>query len=315
MSEPITETRETADILDRVRKLLAKAESTDSEAERVALTERATELIAKYGIDRAMLAASDTASDPVVDKTFIIGKPFSEKMMNLMFNIATPLRAKSRTIKRWNPELHGGRTDGGWEYGLRVFAHESDMLRIELLYASLRNQAIAGMKHIKGDPGQKYGQRQKAERESYLDGFVSAIYFRIVAAEKAAQEAREAQQQEERDRAMLEGTVSSGPGVALVLADRKVAVERAFDSAYGITAQDRAEQKARQAKWREKYEQERAQCPRCSKGRPCRAHGTAAGRTSQRVGSRWWDGYDDGQKAHIGDSNAVASSGQKELED
>ena len=45
-------------MLDKVRKLLAKAEDpacTPAEAE--ALTAKATELIAKYGIDQAVLAA------------------------------------------------------------------------------------------------------------------------------------------------------------------------------------------------------------------------------------------------------------------
>ena len=46
-------------LLARVRKLLAKAEDpgcTPAEAE--ALTDKAAQLIAKYGVDRAMLAAA-----------------------------------------------------------------------------------------------------------------------------------------------------------------------------------------------------------------------------------------------------------------
>ena len=55
-------------ILDKVRKLLAKAEDpacTPAEAE--AFTAKAAELIAKYGVDSALLAAADPAADPVGD--------------------------------------------------------------------------------------------------------------------------------------------------------------------------------------------------------------------------------------------------------
>ena len=58
-------TTETPDkLLDRVRKLLAKAEDasvTPPEAE--ALTAKAAELMAKYGIDRALLAAARPETD------------------------------------------------------------------------------------------------------------------------------------------------------------------------------------------------------------------------------------------------------------
>ena len=53
-----------AALLDRVRKLLTKAESdgvTAAEAE--ALTAKAAELMAKYGIDRALLAARRPETD------------------------------------------------------------------------------------------------------------------------------------------------------------------------------------------------------------------------------------------------------------
>ena len=56
-------------LLARVRKLLAMAEDpacTAAEAE--AFTTKATELIAKYGVDRALLAAADPSSDIVGDR-------------------------------------------------------------------------------------------------------------------------------------------------------------------------------------------------------------------------------------------------------
>lgn len=312
-NETVVESAKEDSRLDRVRKLLAKAELTDSAAEAEALNERAAELIAKYGIDRAMLAADGKQGDQVVDRVIIASKPFSDKMTTLLWNVAYPLRATGRNIRRWNPDLKGGRKKGGFEYGMRLFAYESDMARIEMLYTSLRNQALAGAAKIR-DTSSTYGQTQKAERESYLDGFTAAVYTRLQRAEREAEETREAEQRELQDKAMLEG-VKAGPGVALVLADRRTAVARAMDLANGITAADRARWAEDEKRSQERRKAERAECPRCKAGRPCRAHGTAFGRirSNERVGTRWSDGYADGQRAHLGGGNAVGT-GQSELE-
>ena len=50
------------DVLDKIRSLLAKAESTEFEPEAEAFTAKAQELMARYRIDRAVLAAG-TAGD------------------------------------------------------------------------------------------------------------------------------------------------------------------------------------------------------------------------------------------------------------
>ncbi|MEV4705532.1 DUF2786 domain-containing protein [Actinoplanes sp. NPDC049316] len=60
-------------LLERVRKLLAKAESpacTPAEAE--AFTAEAAELIAKYGVDQALLAGAGPALDPVGDRVVTV---------------------------------------------------------------------------------------------------------------------------------------------------------------------------------------------------------------------------------------------------
>ncbi|MFD0784986.1 DUF2786 domain-containing protein, partial [Micromonospora azadirachtae] len=55
-------------MLSKVRKLLAQAEDPAcTPAESAAFMSKATELIARYGVDRALLAARDPASDPVGD--------------------------------------------------------------------------------------------------------------------------------------------------------------------------------------------------------------------------------------------------------
>ena len=65
-------------LLDRVRKLLAKAEAvgvTPHEAE--ALTAKAAELMAKYGIDRALLAADEPETDRPANRILDIDNPWA----------------------------------------------------------------------------------------------------------------------------------------------------------------------------------------------------------------------------------------------
>ena len=66
-------------LLDRVRKLLAKAEAegvTPQEAE--ALTAKAAELMARYGIDRARLAASRPDTDRPGSRVIDIENPWAQ---------------------------------------------------------------------------------------------------------------------------------------------------------------------------------------------------------------------------------------------
>ena len=127
-------------LLDRVRKLLAKAEAegvTPPEAE--ALTAKAAELMARYGIDRARLAAA-------------------------------VVPAGVRSVRAW--------------------------------------------------------------RRSWLLGFVTAVITRVKAAEDRAVTEAEAETQ-------------TGPGTALVLADRAVVIRRQLEQAYPVTRRTRGSRPVR----------------------------------------------------------------------
>jgi len=329
-NQPITEARNTDSRLNLVQKLLYKAESTDSESEREALTERAAELMAKYGIDRAMLAESGAEADPVVDRVIWAIRPYAEPMRDLLWAIAQPLGAEARTVKQWDPTDHGGRTKGAWQYGLRLFVHSSNMLRIEMLYASLRNQAIAGASRIKGEA--EFGQDQRAYRINYLQGFSAAIGSRLAAAEAAAKQAQEAERQELADQAMLTGA-NVGRSVELVLADRRAVVRNTMHLAvYGkSTAEMEAASAANRERWaeqdrkaRERYEQrirEQQACGKCQSAKSgyCQEHRdmrpTSGGyRYRESVGADYrWTGYQDGQQAVLGTDKAVSNNSRKEL--
>ncbi len=87
-------TQETPDkLLDRVRKLLAKAEAervTPPEAQ--ALTAKAAELMAKYGIDRALLAAARPETDAPGSRLVEIDSPWSRVKAHLLCGLGAAMR-------------------------------------------------------------------------------------------------------------------------------------------------------------------------------------------------------------------------------
>src|SRR5580658_1005104 len=82
-------------LLDRVRKLLAKAEAegvTPPEAE--ALTAKAAELMAKYGIDRALLAAQRPETDQAASRMVDIYNPWARVQAHLLCGLASAMRCQ-----------------------------------------------------------------------------------------------------------------------------------------------------------------------------------------------------------------------------
>src|SRR5215475_445143 len=101
-------------ILEKVRKLLAKAEDpacTPAEAE--ALTDKAAELIAKYGVDRALLAATAPETDPLGDRVVDIGPPYALDKTGLLATVAGAMRCRS--VRRKQPTGHG------YAYAMHLF--------------------------------------------------------------------------------------------------------------------------------------------------------------------------------------------------
>src|SRR6185437_16589632 len=91
-------------LLDRVRKLLAKAEDesvTPPEAQ--ALTAKAAELMAKYGIDRALLAAVRPETDRPGDRIIDIANPWARVQAHLLCGLAAALRCQCVILPRTGP--------------------------------------------------------------------------------------------------------------------------------------------------------------------------------------------------------------------
>src|SRR5277367_4157804 len=106
-------------LLDRVRKLLAKAEAegvTPHEAE--ALTGKAAELMARYGIDRARLSAARPETDAPADKIVILDNPWASVKAHLLSGLAQALRCQCVLLDDKRTRLH-------------VFGYASDIERAD----------------------------------------------------------------------------------------------------------------------------------------------------------------------------------------
>jgi len=201
-------------LLARVRKLLAKAEAagtTPAEAE--ALTAKAAELMARCGIDRALLAAAQPETDQPADRKVDIDNPWARVQAHLLCGLAAALRCQCVILPR-----------PGSGTRIHIFGYASDIERTDVLYTSLLVQMWQGL--AAADPPAQV-RNVRAWRRSWLLGFTSAVTGRVRAAEQRAAV------QADQDRA------GSGPGTALVLADRSQIIQRQLDHAYPVTRKSR----------------------------------------------------------------------------
>jgi Protein of unknown function (DUF2786) len=208
-------TQSTTDLLDRVRKLLAKAEAegvTQHEAE--ALTAKAAELMARYGIDRALLGALHPETDSPADRVFDLDNPWAAVKAHLLAGLASALRCQCILLSRPDP---GSR--------IHVFGFQSDLERADILFTSLLVQMARA---LAAQPVPGFGGTAKAWRRSWMLGYASAVVARVRAAEEAAVAD-----------ATATGAPADGPSTALVLADRAVTVRRQAEHAYPRTRRTR----------------------------------------------------------------------------
>src|SRR5580692_5021678 len=120
----ITEAQGTTSRLDTIRALLAKAERASNDQERDAYTAMAAKLIAKYGVDEAMLNGSKNDSGQVQDVVTWVVRPFGDRMQDLLRGIAQEMGGQVRSVKQHTGSYQVGQLK--WQHGLRVFAFKSD---------------------------------------------------------------------------------------------------------------------------------------------------------------------------------------------
>jgi len=196
-------------LLDRVRKLLAKAEAEGVTAEEAqALTAKAAELMAKYGIDRALLAAQRPETDRPDNRIVEIYNPWARVQAHLLCGLAAALRCQCILL----PAKAGQR--------VHLFGYASDIERADVLYTSVLIQMWHGLATA-AVPA--WSDSPRAWRRSWLLGYAAAVTAKVRAAEQGA----------ERDAATAPGDGRSR--AALVLADRSMVIRRNVAQAYPVT--------------------------------------------------------------------------------
>lgn len=195
-----------AKLLNRVRALLAKAEATTYPEEAEAFTAKAAELVSRYGIDEAMLAAAGHSTDRIDRTRIAIGNPYSAEKALLLGSIAAVYRCRCLTYGTPRNVKH-----------CIVFGYGVDRERAELLYTSLYLQATTQAQH----QWPAYSHMSvNLYRRSWWYGFAAAVQDRLTEIEERTQ--RDTDNQAE----------AGAPGTAVVLADRRDIVAREFENAY-----------------------------------------------------------------------------------
>lgn len=191
-------------MLDRVRALLAKAESTDFPEEADAFTAKAQELMARHRIDHALLVATTGGREQPVTRRVSIDNPYEAPKTLLLQVVAEANSCRAVWMKRF------GFTT--------IVGFPTDLDSTELLFTSLLVQATRAMTQAKPSTDRFGRNTTRSFRQSFLTAYASRIGERLSAAAGGV------------DREMTE---SAGSARLLpVLAARDDAVRDAFETQF-----------------------------------------------------------------------------------
>ncbi len=197
--------------LGKIRKLLALAEDPSATpAEAAAFTEKAMALMARHGIDEALLSADTGRPGRVANRRLAMSAPYARDKATLAASIAMAMRCKPILLTRDKDVV------------LQIFGFESDVRNVDALFSSLLVQAAH---ELAVTPIPKH-EHPAAFRRSWWVGFAVAVNARLEQANRAAQ----AQAEQAHKDAATEAP--NGPSVALVLAHRDDEIDEAVADIY-----------------------------------------------------------------------------------
>ena len=203
-------------MLGRIRALLAKAESTEFAEEAEALSARAQELMAKYSIDHALLAAESGREQTPGGRRIAVDNPYEAPKATLLQTVAQANRC--RVV--WSKEI-----------GLvTVIGFPADLDAVELLFTSLLVQANTAMLRAGGKQDAYGRSRTRAFRTSFLVSYAIRIGERLSAAVGHAEQEAVAEQ-----RRAAPDAAGGGTDLVPFLAARHQAVNDALDEMFGAT--------------------------------------------------------------------------------
>jgi hypothetical protein len=191
-------------MLDRVRALLAKAESTEFPEEADAFTAKAQELMARHRIDHALLVATTGKRDQPATRRVGIDNPYEAPKTLLLQVVAAANSCRAVWMKRF------GFTS--------IVGFPTDLDSTELLFTSLLVQATRAMTQAKPS-ADGYGRNTtRSFRQSFLTAYASRIGERLNAAAEGVGREMSAS--------------ASGAQLLPVLAARDDAVRDAFEKQF-----------------------------------------------------------------------------------
>ncbi len=190
-------------VLETIRGLLAKAESTEFPAEAETFTAKAQELMAAHSIETAMLGDRSTGGAEPRSVAVKIHRPYAQPKMHLL--AATADANHCRVI--WNQ----------YEEEAVVFGFEHDLAAVELLFTSLLVQATRAMTAHGPQRDWTGRSRTRSFRRSFLMGFANRVRWRLRDATTASQTAAE---------------ITFGSALVPVLAERDEQVAAAVRDAF-----------------------------------------------------------------------------------
>lgn len=212
----------------KVQKLLALAESeakAGNEAARDTLIAKASALQLKYAIEDAMLSVGAQGKDEITHADFCAqsNTPLIKAKRQLIASLAGLNRGSAVMMGEWKPKKVGGmRYDRRAK--VRVYAHQSDLDFITMLYNSLilQMQTMMAADERLMMPG--FGQHASAKSKSVGSWRVSYAYAWVTRVVERLREAKHTS----------EAAAETGqPGTALVLRDRKQLVESHINQQHG----------------------------------------------------------------------------------
>ena len=206
-----THTDTAQDRLRRIRALLAKAEATEYRAEAEAFMSKVSELIARWGVDEALVwaRAEPGERDAPVDATIVVDAPYAARKAVLVHAVAT---ASGCRAVRLNTR--------GTTQSISIIGFENDVRRTELLVTSLLVQMTSDM--VRETPPARTASATASFRRSFIIGFTHRIADRLSDARRRA-----------ADSAPPPDAPPTSSSTALVLADRDRAVDEAVTSRFG----------------------------------------------------------------------------------
>jgi len=190
-------------LLERVRKLLAKAEHPGTPVEEAqAFSAKASALMAAYAIDQALIEASAPGGSarPIV-RQIAVDPPYAMPRSVLLDRVARAHRVRVVI----GPDAGSGRRQ------CTLVGFPVDLEVVEVLFTSLLLQASTAMLHASADI-----DRPKAFRRAFLLGYADVIGARLATVRDESHADADRQQ----------------PGAALVLVDRAHQVDALMEQEF-----------------------------------------------------------------------------------